>query len=238
MRARVVAPLVAAVLGIIGGVATAVVAPGDDAAQDVPAVSDPLHLGIPLANLDCTGQSILVVGYGNSVPPLSSAVANSRTDGLHYLDSASSCQTLLGPEEKQTPTYVVYAGPYDSPRDPCETRMSGEEPGSFVARLREGNEQLVKCPCEIPGTDAVRLYPDMPSDASTKLWVRGLQAMFNDDDPEDFPRSAITGVYDDVTQARVTVFQDNAPGKDTQPGIVDATTWGLLTDRLCRNYDY
>jgi hypothetical protein len=238
MRARVVAPLVAAVLGIGGGVATALVVPGDDPDRDTPAVSDPLHLNIPLTDLDCSGQSILIIGYGNSVPPLSSAVANSRTDGLHYLGSARSCETVLGPEGKPAPSYVVYAGPYDSPRDPCEIRMSGDEPGSFVARLREGNTQLVKCPCEIPGTDAVRLYPDMPSDASAKLWIRGLQAMFNYDDPEDFPRSAITGVYDAFTQARVAVFQDNAPGKDTEPGIVDATTWGILTDRLCRNYDY
>jgi peptidoglycan hydrolase-like protein with peptidoglycan-binding domain len=233
----VVAPLVAAVLGIGGGVATALVVPADDE-PSTEAVSDPLHLNIPLADLDCSGQSILVVGYGNSVPPLSSAVANSSEDDLHYLSSAGSCATLLGPEDKASPTYVVYSGPYDSPRDPCEVRMSGEEPGSFVARLREGNTQLVKCPCEIPGTDAVRLYPDMPVDASAKLWIRGLQAMFNYDDAEDFPKSRITGDYDEFTQARVTVFQDNAPGKSTQPGIVDATTWGILTDRLCRNYIY
>ncbi len=237
MRARVVAPLLAAVLGIGGGVATALVVP-DDAGRDEPVASDPLHLDIPLTDLDCTGQSILVVGYGDSVPPLSSAVANTRADDLHYLASADSCRTLLGPEGKDAPAYVVYAGPFDSPRDPCELRMSGDEPGSFVARLREDNTQLVKCPCEIPGAEAVRLYPDMPSDASTKLWVRGLQAMFNDDRPDDFPRSAITGVYDDLTQSLVTRFQDNAPGKDTQPGIVDGITWGILTDRLCRNYDY
>jgi hypothetical protein len=237
MRARVLAPLVAAVLGIGGGVATAIVVPSDDEPHGSP-VSDPLHLNIPLGDLDCSGQSILVVGYGNSVPPLSSAVANSSIDGLHYLSTAGSCETLLGPEDQASPTYVVYAGPYDSPRDPCEVRMSGEEPGSFVARLREGNTQLVKCPCEIPGTEAARLYPEMPSDASAKLWIRGLQAMFNFDDAEEFPRSRISGVYDEFTQARVTAFQDNAPGKSTEPGIVDATTWGILTDRLCRNYDY
>jgi hypothetical protein len=238
MRARVIAPLVAAILGIGGGVATALVVPADDADRDTPAASDPLHLNIPFADLDCSSQSILVVGYGDSAPPLSSAVANSSTEGLHYLKSASSCHTQLGPEDKEAPTYIVYTGPYDSARDPCEIRMSGDEPGSFVARLREGNTQLVKCPCEIPGTDAVRLYPDMPSDASTKLWVRGLQAMFNYDDEEGFPQSAITGVYDAFTQARVTRFQDNSPGKNTQPGIVDEVTWGILTDRLCRNYDY
>ncbi len=237
MRARVVAPLVAAIVGVGGGVATAIIVPADDE-PDTAAFRDPLHLNIPLADLECSGQSILVVGYGDSVPPLSSAVANSTTKGLHYLESAGSCPTLLGPEGKQPPTYVVYAGPYDSPRDPCAVRMSGEEPGSFVARLREANTQLVKCPCEIPGSDAVRLYPEMPVDAAAKLWIRGLQAMFSYDDPEDFPRTAITGEYDAFTQARVTVFQDSAPGKSTERGIVDEVTWGILTDRLCRNYDY
>jgi hypothetical protein len=81
-----------------------------------------------------------------------------------------------------------------------------------------GNEQLVKCPCEIPG--------------------RGLQAMFNDDDPTGFPHSAITGQYDQRTSDRVADFQDHAPGKVTERGKVDEVTWGILTDRLCRNYDY
>jgi hypothetical protein len=237
MRARVVAPLVAAVLGIGGGVATALVVAADDDPGSQ-ATIDPLHLNIPRVDLECSGRSILVIGYGDSVPPLSSAVANSSAKKLHYLSTADSCETLLGPEDKAAPAYVVYSGPYDSPRDPCEVRMSGEEPGSFVARLREGNTQLVKCPCEIPGTDAVRLYPGMPTDASAKLWIRGLQAMFNFDRPDEFPRSAITGVYDADTQALVTRFQENAPGKSTEPGTVDEVTWGILTDRLCRNYDY
>lgn len=252
MRARVVAPLVAAILGIAGGVTTALVGPDDgrdpvtgpttgptDGQTDPsdPAAPDPLGLRIPLTNLDCTGQSILIVGYGDGRPPLASAVANSSSQQLSYLESAESCQTVLGPEDKDRPKYVVYAGPYDDPRDPCETRMSGEEPGSFVARLREGNTQLVKCLCEIPGAEAVRLYPGMDVDAPAKLWIRGLQVMFAYDDPDGFPQEA-TGEYDEPTQARVIRFQDNAPGKATVPGVVDQVTWGILTDRLCRNYDY
>ena len=238
MRARVVAPLVAAVLGIGGGVATALVVPADDE-PGTGAFSDPLHLGIPLTDQDCSGQSILVVGYGDSVPPLSSAVANSGTDRLHYLQQRRVLRDRCwAPRTRRRRRTSSTRAPTTARATPARSGCPGEEPGSFVARLREGNTQLVKCPCEIPGTDAVRLYPEMPSDASAKLWIRGLQAMFNDDDPEDFPRSAITGDYDAFTQARVAVFQDNAPGKNTDPGIVDATTWGILTDRLCRNYDY
>jgi hypothetical protein len=62
--------------------------------------------------------------------------------------------------------------------------------------------------------------------------------MFNDDDPERFPHTSITGDYDEATAARVALFQENAPGKVTEPGVMDRTTWGIITDRLCRNYDY
>ena len=237
MRSRVVAPLVAALLGIGGGVATALVVPHDDG-QSPSVVSDPLKLGIPLVEQGCSGDSLLVIGYGSSVAPLSSAVANSAKKGLRYLRSTDSCDTVLGPEQKPAPDYVVYRGPYDTRQEPCELRMSGAEPGSFVTRLRAGNQELVKCPCEIPGEDAPRLYPGMDADASDKLWIRGLQAMFHDDAPDAFPHDAITGVYDARTSDRVTAFQDDAPGKQTIAGVVDETTWKILTGRLCRQYDY
>jgi len=237
MRARIVAPLVAAVLGIGGGVATAIVVPADDEPGPT-RTSDPLHLGIPLVDQDCSGESLLVIGYGNSGAPLSSAVANSGTKGLRYLSSDASCETVLGPEEKPTPAYVVYRGPFDSRSEPCRIRMSGADTGSFVTVLRSGNQQLVKCPCELPSSEAPRLFLDMDADQSETLWIRGLQSMFNDDDPKSFRRTAITGDYDQFTSDRVAAYQDDAPGKVTERGTVDATTWDLLTDRLCRNYDY
>jgi hypothetical protein len=231
MRARVVAPLVAAVLGIGCGVAVALAVPDDSA------TSDPLGLGIPLKNQGCSDDSLLVIGYGNSVA-LSTAVANSDHQGLRYLRSADSCDTVLGPEGQPTPAYVVYRGPYSTKSEPCEIRMSGDEPGSVVTRLRAGNEQLVKCPCEIPRSQAPHLVVGMDADQSDTLWIRALQVMFNDDDPSAFPRSAITGKYDERTSQRVQVFQRQASGKVTVPGEVDETTWGIITGRLCRTYDY
>jgi hypothetical protein len=237
VRARVVAPLVAAVLGIGGGVATAIVVPADHGPGTTTS-SDPLHLGIPLVDQDCSGASLLVIGYGSTAVPLSSAVANSPRKGLRYLRSDASCPTVLGPEGKPAPAYVVYRGPYDGRSEPCEIRMSGVESGRFVTVLRSGNEQLVKCPCEIPASRAPRLFVGMEADQQETLWIRGLQSMFFDDDPDAFPRTAVTGGYDQRTAARVSVFQDDAPGKLTEPGVVDPATWGILTDRLCRNYDY
>jgi hypothetical protein len=110
MRTRVIALLVAAALGIGGGVATALVVQGEDAPH-TSTFNDPLHLGIPLVDQDCTGESLLVVGYGNSAAPLGTAVANNGTKGVRYLRADESCATILGPESEPSPTYVVYLGP-------------------------------------------------------------------------------------------------------------------------------
>ena len=93
MRARVLAPLLAAALGIAGGVATALVVPDRDHGGRPEAVEDPLNLGIPLVDQPCSGASLLVLGTGSSSAPLSNAVANAGTGDTFYLRSADSCDT-------------------------------------------------------------------------------------------------------------------------------------------------
>jgi hypothetical protein len=238
MRARVVAPLVAAILGIGGGVATALVVPGDDGRPAPSTFNDPLHLGIPLVDQDCTGEALLVVGYGDSAAPLGTAVADNGTNGVRYLRSDESCATIMGPDAESNPTYVVYLGPYKTLAEPCEKRMTPEHRGDFVTVLRSGNDSLVKCPCALPTSSAPVLTPGMVADAEETVWIRALQAMLNDYDPKKFPRADITGVYDAATVARVTEVQQEQSGVPTTPGVVDAATWGVLTDRICRIYDF
>jgi hypothetical protein len=238
MRARVVAPLVAAVLGLCGGVATALVVPSDDGGVPPSTFNDPLHLGIPLVDQDCTGESLLVVGYGNSVAPLGTAVADNGSKGVRYLRSDESCATVLGPERESSPTYVVYLGPYDTLQEPCRLRMTPEHRADFVTVLRSGNQMLVKCPCALPTSEAPELRLNMEADGEAVVWIRSLQSMLNDYDPKEFPHSSITGVYDQPTAARVAEIQAEAPGRQTEPGVVDEATWQILTDRVCRIYDY
>ena len=239
MRARVVAPLVAAVLGIGGGVATALVIPADDDA-DTTAFSDPLHLGVGLVNQDCSGESLLVVGYGDSVAPLGTAVADNDRDKVRYLRSDDSCATVLGPEEAPTPAYVVYLGPYPNLQEPCEQRMTPEHRADFVTVLRSGNQTLVKCPCALPASAAPDdLRPGMTEFTPEQtVWIRALQSMLNDYDPKEFPRSNITGRYDPATVARVTEIQHEQSGIPVSDGDLDEATWRILTDRICRIYDY
>ncbi len=238
MGARVIAPLVAAVLGIGGGVATALVVPDGDGSPRTSTFNDPLHLGIPLVDQDCTGEALLVIGYGDSVAPLGTAVANHGTKGVRYLRTDQSCETILGPEREPTPTYVAYLGPYETLGEPCEKRMTPEHRGDFVTVLRSGNNTLVKCPCALPTSVAPVLTPQMVANAEETVWIRALQAMLNDYDKAKFPHSKITGAYDDDTVARVTEVQQEQQGIPVTPGVVDAATWGILTDRICRIYDF
>ena len=146
MRARVVAPLVAAVLGIGGGVATAIVVPADDE-PGTPAFNDPLHLGIPLVDQDCTGESLLVVGYGDTVAPLGSAVANNGTKGLRYLRSDESCDDDPRPGARRRRRRTSSTSGRTRPRrEPCEMRMTAEHRGRLRHRAPLGQRATGQVP--------------------------------------------------------------------------------------------
>jgi peptidoglycan hydrolase-like protein with peptidoglycan-binding domain len=241
MRARVVAPILAAVLGIGGGMTTALVVPDDDSAGPS-SFSDPLHLGRALVDLDCTGDAILIVGYGAGASSLGAAVANNGKS-VRYLRTDDSCPTLLGPEDvagdgdEEQPEYVAYLGPYEGRIEPCALRMTAAHRGDFVSVLKSGNTQNVKCVCELGAKGAPELRPGMDASADDQVWIRALQWMFVDVKPDEFPRSNVTHVYDPATRAVVTGFQERA-GLAGERGVVDAATWELLTDRICGIYTY
>jgi hypothetical protein len=231
VRLRLVAPVVAAVLGIAGGVTTAVVTAAPD---------DPLGLGVAMRDLSCTGEAVSVLASGEPGPGLRNAVVNADDDRgpVHYLRTSDSCATSwTGDNSRATaageePEYVVYQGPYGSPTEPCATRMEGDARRGGVVLLQPG-AGVVQCLCELPDTAGPELKVGMQETAESRAWVRLLQVMLNDEDPQAFPRSAITGEYDATTAALVAEYQAKAPGKVTTPGVVEPTTWGILAQRLC-----
>ena len=116
--------------------------------------------------------------------------------------------------------------------------MTPEHRGDFVTVLRSGNNTLVKCPCALPTSAAPDLRVGMIATQEDVVWIRALQAMLTDYDPEEFPHGQITGEYTQETADRVTEVQQEAPGVLTEPGVVDQATWRILTDRICRIYDF
>ncbi len=116
---------------------------------------DPLRLGVPLVNLDCTTDNILVVGWGNTSGALVNAVASNQDAEVKYLEVDESCNTLYGAEKQAPPKYAVYLGPFDTTSEPCALRMSIDHSRDVVTTLKRGVRIHVQCLCSVkPGGHA------------------------------------------------------------------------------------
>lgn len=237
MRARVVAPIVAAVIGITGGTVTALLTIEDPNSPEEPTtVADPLGLGIPMVSLECApGRGVLILGYGDASGRLVAAIADNRDLDLTYVDTATSCNTNFGPERLAKPKYAVVAGPYDDLDAPCSIRMMPEHRADFVTNLRDGNEISVKCVCVLSETAAPELTPGMTASETESVWIRSLQGMLHDLDEDRFPKHS-TGIYDKRTENRIRELQ--ATSTVTPDGVVDTATWNLVRRRTCATYDF
>lgn len=244
IRTRVVALLAVAALGVGGGVATALV--GDD--SDRTGFADPLGLGIPKVDLDCTGEPVLVVANGDSSAALATALRNlpaDERDRVRYLEVSESCDARWTAEASVAdPDWVAYLGPGDR-GELCLDRMTADHRGDNVTFLKAGSDTRAECLCEVPASAAPLLVPglDSDTDAGTGIWIKALQSMFviidaarTRPDPAALTEDDVTGVYDDRTVARVIAFGEAS----THPteGVVDARTWKRLTDIGCKYYDY
>lgn len=238
---RLLVLLLAVLLGFGGGIATALATADDDPAAPA---ADPLGLGIPYADLDCTGRPVLVTATGDTASALRTAIANSTArDQLRYLDTTKSC-TARWVAERSTarPRWIVYLGPGDG-EELCERRMTAEHRGDNVTFLRERSEHRAECLCEVDLEDAPVLRPGMEADAGTVIWIRELQDMFVTVDAERERTASyaltdddLTGVYDRRTVARVEAYAEiqNEP----VDGRMTTFLWQRLTESGCGLTDY
>ncbi len=230
--------------GIMVGLSTGAPdgAGADDPPPGTPTVStssDPLGAGVPLVNLSCnTKQTILVVGYGETRGFLDNA-RSSNPDGLvRYLETAKSCDTLYGAEDRFPPTYVAYLGPFDAPSEPCALRMSVDHTGAEVTSLREGTRSHVECLCvlKLNEDNFPALAVGMKATTRDGIYIRSLQHLLVEMGMN--PDHLVTGHYGPETSAQVRKLQElNALDTDP-PGSVDLQTWRMLRDRACVTQDY
>nr|WP_246416306.1 peptidoglycan-binding domain-containing protein [Nocardioides luti] len=226
--------VLAAVLGLLAGVLVAFLVPGTRTTGPS-ADADPLGLGVPFRDLpDCTGASILVIGFGESRAPLAAAIQDNAGADVSYLRTADSCAAVYGRETQPAPTYVAYLGPYDSPSEACAQRMTPAHRGDNVTRLRASSRIHVQCICELPTETFPELAVGRPQDAATQIWTRALQTTL--DDIGRNPTHHINGVYDQRTADLVRTFQSFRDVADT--GVTDTDTWQLIRTRACGEYDY
>lgn len=239
---RLWALVLAAILGLATGVGVAIVAPGSEKGTgfDPSAINDPLHLGVPLVDLECTGDSIMIVGYGDGRAPLDAAVADNPDRDVRYLRTDDSCDTLYSPPETAVPDYVAYLGPFDELAEPCAERMTDEHKGDNVSRLNSGNEIYVKCTCVLETATFPALRPGMSITAENGIWIRALQGMLADiyaarGNPTRFTEDDITGVYDQKTAELINEIQASS---SVRVGPVNPVTWRILRKRACGTYSY
>jgi hypothetical protein len=220
--------VLAALVGIAGGVTTAIIAPGaSDPGSGSAEVNDPLRLGIPQVSLpSCTDEAVLVLGVGDSAAALTPIVSDAG-DGARYLRTDESCETLWASDDEQ-PSYVVYHGPYDSEAEPCRLSLDGD---GDVTNLRAGNEQFVLCACVLPTAELVGIVPpgQLPESEGPApvVWVQMLQRLLGVE---------VTGVYDDATVDQVQQFQE-ANSILPAAGKVGERTWGALREQRCGRFE-
>ena len=230
---RLVALIVAAVLGLAGGGVTAWMSP-DDTVADPREFVDPLELGVPLENVGCTGQTLIMVGWGKLRAALSPSVAD--WPGVKYLDTSdpATCDTAYPEERGRTPRYVAYLPAFDSPEAACQERMTARHKGNFVSKMREDNEVEVQCACELEIAVLPAIGEGQELTAESGSWIYLYQGMLNDIGAD--PPVARTGLFGTATADATRTLQTDAALNPS--GIVDADTWDVLRGKACKRYDY
>lgn len=237
---RLVALVAAAVLGVSAGIVTAFVVPnglrGADAPQTTPSPTDfddPLDLGIPLVNVGCTGETLILVGWGEDFSALSASAADWR--GVQYLETAGSCATVYPQVRDATPTYAAYLPPFATPSDACEERMDASHKRDFVTRMNAGNQDNVPCACVLDVTTLPIIGEGQPLTTESGMWTFLYQSMLDDIGALELPEVQ-AGSFDDPTIEATRLFQTNEALSPL--GYVDTDTWGQLREKTCRRYVY
>ncbi len=242
--ALLVSALVGVTAGVIVGFTTGTSAPsnaGPDGTtpSSTPSASgsptDPLGLDVPLKNIDCTGDTILVVGWGETRSAIYNAVQYNNEAGVKYLETAKSCNTLYGAEKQDTPTYAAYLGPFDSLSEPCSLRMSVDHARDVVTTLKPGVKIHVQCLCAVNPADMPPLNVGMVADTRDGIYIRALQRLLVDMGLKPGP---ISGEYTPRTAAVVQKLQRINAIDPTLYKQVEQQTWQLIRDRGCLQYDF
>lgn len=245
-----IALLVSALVGVTAGVVVGITTgpprdaeAGDDATPGVvtpTSPSDPLRLGVPLQNVDCTGQHLLVVGWGEEgrIGDLVNAVSSNPEGEVRYLETAESCRTVYGDADGPTPEYVAYMGPYDTVAEPCDLQLSVDHPDDVVTQLTAGAQRQVQCLCayRLDNANFPKLAFGMRATTREGIFITALQRLLVDIGMN--PTQHVTGHYDRETRDMIIDLQELNAITVSPPGLVEIKTWRMLRDRGCLQYDF
>jgi hypothetical protein len=217
----------AAVLGLSGGAITAFFTQ-----EELP---DPLGLGIPMVNVDCTGEALLIVGRGNDARDLRDSVVDFDSEGARYLEPSESCETAYPPYEGAPASYAVYLSGYASIEAACTVRMRNDHKSDMVTVMKAGEDRdAVMCPCVLDRASLPEIGGE-GEDVTTvsSMWTSAYQNMLI---RAGYEEQKVTGLFDEQT-----LYWTRALQTDTElPPLAKVTTdtWVQLRDKACREYNY
>ena len=216
----------AAVIGVSGGAVTAFFAQDDETVA-----ADPLELGIPMENVDCTGETLILVAVGDTRAALAPSVRDSDDLDVKYLRPDESCDTAYPRREG---TYAAYLA-YPSLEAACAARMTNVHKDDFVTRMRDGNVDQVMCPCELDRTTLPEIGEGREPTTESRMWTSMYQWMLVELDRLDSDAVSL-GTFDEQTIAATRTFQGN---NNLNPlGYVDQDTWAAVRDKACGLFHY
>jgi hypothetical protein len=224
-RAPLLAVACSALFGVLCGV-------GGGLLIDTGSFADPLGLGVPLRNQSCTGETLVMLGWGGRRPALAAGVQE-NPEHASYLDTKHSCETAWAINASASPRYVVYLGPFATDKA-CQTRMTTEYRGALVTRLRAHNSEPVECTCYLPVASRPQLRGGMDVVGTDTIWIRSLQRILGDLGYLKPDRT--NGYYDQTTMEAVKQFQSERAGINPN-GVVGSDTWRALINKGCPLYD-
>lgn len=211
-----------AVLGVAGGVGAALVT--DDGEKG----SDPLSLGVALADQPCTGQYLLVTAVGETNSALGPSFSE-NPETAHYLAIDGSCPTAWKPRGTLSDGYAAYLGPYGNAGEACAERVLHR--GAFVTELRRGNATSTPCLCFLDPDSLPELTPGQAVATEDGVYVRMLEDLLTSMHLLRLDHH-FNGRYDPLLATAVKQVQKEAVLP--QNGVTDHFTWHSLRKQGCQ----
>jgi hypothetical protein len=239
-RRRLAALLLAAVIGISGGVAAALIGSAEpEPAEDPPTVTeplthreDPLGLGVRRADLDCDGKTYLLVGWGADDNALSPAQAD--WPAMKYARTDDSCPTAW-PQVGGVPAkWVAYLPPYDTPAAACVERMTAAHKNDFTTRMQRDNDSSVLCPCVMEKSSLPVVGEGQELSTESGMWIYQFQTLL----AAAYPDAGVgrTNYFDEATSRATRLLQTQFGLNPTN--TTDADTWDALRGKACRLFNF
>jgi len=242
-RRRLAALLLAAVIGISGGVAAALIGSAETPPKKEPSASesadptppegeDRLGLGVPRVDLPCDDKTYLLVGKGFGESALRPSLAD--WPQMKYANTRNSCDTAYPLVRGVEAKWVAYLPAFERAAEGCERRMSPEHKNDFLTRMQEGNTDSVPCPCEMQVSTLPVIGVDEELTTVSGMWIYQYQTMLSALYPELL--SERSGYFDKATEDATYSLQSDFGLNPS--GRVDAETWDVLRGRACRLFNW